>query len=137
VADAADALDAASHRFVDVGLDLFAAEWAAAAALAHQRAGSRVRARGAAERAVRLAATCGHPRTALLRALTELDRPALTPRERDVVGLAAAGDTNAGIAEQLGLSVRTVETHLQRAFTKLGVNRRSELPDALGLDRRT
>jgi hypothetical protein len=37
----------------------------------------------------------------------------------------------------LGISIRTAETHLQRAFAKLGVNRRSELESTLvpGLDR--
>ena len=36
------------------------------------------------------------------------------------------------IAERLYLSVRTVDNHLQRSYTKLGVSGRSELSDALG-----
>jgi len=47
--------------------------------------------------------------------------PALSPRELDVLRLAAAGLDNAGIAEQLVLSVRTVERHLHNAYAKLGV----------------
>ena len=41
--------------------------------------------------------------------------------------LAAGGLTSAVIAEQLVLSIRTVENHLQRAYDKLGVASRSEL----------
>lgn len=52
---------------------------------------------------------------------------ALTSREREVVALAARGLPDRGVAEALGISVRTAQTHLSRAFTKLGVHRRSEL----------
>jgi len=52
---------------------------------------------------------------------------ALTPREREVVALAAAGGTNAAIAGALGLSVRTVEGHVHRAMAKLSVTSRAEL----------
>ena len=51
----------------------------------------------------------------------------LTTREREIAELAARGHTSAAIAEQLGLSVRTVDNHLGRAFTKLGVSGRAEL----------
>ncbi|GAA4753589.1 LuxR family transcriptional regulator [Amnibacterium soli] len=51
----------------------------------------------------------------------------LTSREREVVALAARGLPDRGVAEALGISVRTAQTHLARAFTKLGVHRRSEL----------
>lgn len=58
----------------------------------------------------------------------------LTPSERRCARLAQRGLTNAAIAETLGLSVRTVENHLSRSFTKLGVASRVELallPEAL------
>jgi DNA-binding NarL/FixJ family response regulator len=55
----------------------------------------------------------------------------LTSREREVVSLAAKGLPDRGVAEQLGISVRTAQTHLARAFTKLGVHRRSELAGVL------
>ncbi|MET0144352.1 MAG: alpha/beta fold hydrolase [Ilumatobacteraceae bacterium] len=45
----------------------------------------------------------------------------LSPREVDVLRLAATGMDNEGIAAELVLSVRTVERHLQNAYTKLGV----------------
>jgi DNA-binding NarL/FixJ family response regulator len=52
---------------------------------------------------------------------------ALTPGERRCVRLAQRGLSNAAIAEALGLSVRTVENNLSRAFGKLGVRSRVEL----------
>ena len=51
----------------------------------------------------------------------------LTAREAQVVELAASGLSNRAIADQLVLSLRTVENHLHRAFTKLGVSSRAEL----------
>jgi DNA-binding CsgD family transcriptional regulator len=56
---------------------------------------------------------------------------ALTKREREIVGLAAAGASSNAIASRLFLSVRTVNNHLQRAYIKLGVTSRSELRVAL------
>jgi two-component system response regulator NreC len=51
----------------------------------------------------------------------------LTDRERDVLRRIALGHTNAEIAEQLFLSVRTVETHRAHIQQKLGRSRRAEL----------
>jgi len=45
--------------------------------------------------------------------------------------LAAGGSTSREIADSLFLSVRTVDNHLQRVYTKLGVTGRNELADAL------
>jgi len=45
----------------------------------------------------------------------------LTARERDVLALVAVGRDNAVVAEQLSLSVRTVERHLQTIYRKLGL----------------
>jgi DNA-binding CsgD family transcriptional regulator len=55
----------------------------------------------------------------------------LTPRQRQVCELAASGTTNRAIAQQLFLSVKTVETHLAAAYEKLGVETRDALVDAL------
>ena len=46
---------------------------------------------------------------------------ALTPREREVLGLMAEGKTNAGIARQLWLTEKTVETHVSSILGKLGL----------------
>lgn len=51
----------------------------------------------------------------------------LTPRETDVLRLIASGYTNRQIAEELQLSVRTVETHRANIMGKLGLRTRAEL----------
>jgi DNA-binding NarL/FixJ family response regulator len=51
---------------------------------------------------------------------------ALSPREREVLRLAAAGSTNKEIAEELGLGRETVKTLLSRTFAKLGARNRTE-----------
>jgi two-component system response regulator NreC len=58
------------------------------------------------------------------------DEPAeseLTKREREVLGLIALGHTNNEVAEKLGLSVRTVESHRVHVQQKLGFRSRAEL----------
>jgi len=45
----------------------------------------------------------------------------LTPREREVLSLMAEGRTNAGIARQLWLTEKTVETHVRTILMKLGL----------------
>jgi DNA-binding CsgD family transcriptional regulator len=52
---------------------------------------------------------------------------ALTPRQRQICELAAAGKGNRAIAAELFLSIKTVETHLATAYGKLGVRTRSQL----------
>jgi DNA-binding CsgD family transcriptional regulator len=55
----------------------------------------------------------------------------LTPQELQIVRLAAQGLSNRDIAAQLFLSPRTVGYHLYKAYPKLGVAARSELPDLI------
>lgn len=50
----------------------------------------------------------------------------LTPRELEVLQLAAKGFRNRAIADQLNISSRTVETHFNSIFNKLGVSSRVE-----------
>jgi DNA-binding CsgD family transcriptional regulator/tetratricopeptide (TPR) repeat protein len=54
----------------------------------------------------------------------------LTARQLEVLGLVAAGLTNAEIADRLVLSVRTVDHHVSAVLTKLGVTSRLEAADA-------
>ncbi|MGZ5337948.1 MAG: helix-turn-helix domain-containing protein [Solirubrobacterales bacterium] len=56
----------------------------------------------------------------------------LTRRESQIAKLAAKGVPNGKIAKRLGLSVRTVESHLYRVYGKLGVSTRDKLPPLLG-----
>jgi len=43
----------------------------------------------------------------------------LTPRELEVLGLMAEGRSNASIADELAMGLKTLETHINRVFTKL------------------
>ncbi len=48
----------------------------------------------------------------------------LSPRECDILGLLASGQSNKEMARTLAISPNTVNTHLARVYSKLGVERR-------------
>ncbi|TYK44129.1 helix-turn-helix transcriptional regulator [Actinomadura decatromicini] len=80
-----------------------------------------------AERARReLAATGQRIRKPTLRPVT-----GLTPQEAHIARLARDGRTNPEIGAELFISARTVEWHLSKIFTKLGISSRKALRDAL------
>jgi DNA-binding NarL/FixJ family response regulator len=55
-----------------------------------------------------------------------VERPPLTPREKQVLALVVMGYTNQEIADQLVVAESTVKSHLFSAFRRLGVRTRSE-----------
>jgi DNA-binding NarL/FixJ family response regulator len=88
---------------------------------------SRIGADGFAERARRELLATGE--TVRKRTVETLDD--LTPQEEQIARLAAGGQTNPEIGAQLFLSARTVEWHLRKVFSKLGIGSRKELRGAL------
>jgi len=128
-------LAAAAGDFAALGAMLLAAEAAAGAAEAFSRDGDRRAATAALRRSTELAAACeGAVTPGLFRAAAVHAGAAspLSSREREIAMLAAAGIASKDIAERLYLSVRTVNNHLQHAYTKLGVSSRADLAQALG-----
>jgi DNA-binding NarL/FixJ family response regulator len=63
----------------------------------------------------------------LLKAEKETAAYKLTKREREVLALVAAGETDQDIAEQLFIATTTVHSHLERIRDKTGARRRAEL----------
>lgn len=119
----------AGERFEGMGMALFAAEALAGAGRAYRRAGQPRAAAAMQDRATALAAGCEGARTPGLITATAVEP--LTRREQEVALLAARGLTSKQIAERLHLSVRTVDSHLQNSYSKLGVTGRDQLQDAL------
>jgi DNA-binding CsgD family transcriptional regulator/tetratricopeptide (TPR) repeat protein len=123
-------LAAVADDFEALGAMLLAAEAASAAAEAFSRAGDRRAATAAQRRSSTLAAAC---QSAATPGLAQAAVPVpLSGREREIVMLAATGMASKDIADRLFLSVRTVNNHLQHAYTKLGVSSRASLAHALG-----
>jgi DNA-binding CsgD family transcriptional regulator len=126
-------LDDVSMRFEAIGATLLAAESAADAGVAWRRWGDPRRASQCDQRANALAASCDGPVSPALQLVR--GRSQLTRAQRETALLAASGRSSKEIASQLGISVRTVENHLQHSYEKLGVSRRWQL--AAGLQNAT
>lgn len=127
----ADQLSEVARSFEAMGANLLAAEAAADAAVELRKSSDYRRFTAAERYAQLLAERC---EGAITPALSRISSPAtLTRAERDAALLAAAGRSNKEIADELHLSVRTVEGRLQRAYARLGVGNRRELADALDM----
>ena len=125
----ADELRSVGEAFEATGCLMYAAEAFAAAAVAARRAGAQRAANADEQRADALARQC---RGAATPGLTTVESVVpLTAREREIAVLVADGLTTKQVAERLYLSARTVSNHLQNAYTKLGISKRTELADAL------
>lgn len=61
----------------------------------------------------------------------EVDRPTLSGREKQVLGMVVMGLSNKAIASELFLAESTVKCHLSSAFSKLGVRSRNEAADLI------
>jgi DNA-binding CsgD family transcriptional regulator len=124
------ALDAVSAEFERMGASLLAAESAADAAAAWVRRGEKRAAAASERRSMVAGASCSGAQTPALESAKS--RAWLTASERDAAHRAAAGKSNKEIADELVISVRTVENRLQSVYSKLGVSGRHELGQALG-----
>ena len=108
-----------------------------------RRANRRTDAREPLARGRQLAHACGAEAFAALahaelvatgarpRRIARIGVDALTPSERRVADLAAAGQSNAEIAQALFVTTRAIESHLSSTYRKLGIESRSQLGAAL------
>jgi ATP/maltotriose-dependent transcriptional regulator MalT len=129
--DNAQGLDEVAEAFADIGFDLLAADAAADAAVAWTRQGHTRNAAAATRLSGALADKCQGASTPSLRSVTARGR--LTPAEHETAILAAAGHSNKDIADELVLSVRSIENRLQRVYEKLGITTRGALAHALSV----
>jgi DNA-binding CsgD family transcriptional regulator len=124
-----EALQQVARDFEDMGTLLYATEAHAESAVLLQKAGRARAATAAEQNAARLLDRCEGANTPPLRTVTA--RARLTPTELDVALKAVAGKSNKEIANDMYLSLRTVESHLHSAYAKLGIRGRRELAEAL------
>ncbi|OBF57487.1 LuxR family transcriptional regulator, partial [Mycobacterium sp. 852002-53434_SCH5985345] len=127
----AGSVDAAARRFADLGALALAADASAQAAGEYARRGERGKKFESLLQTGAMAGRCGLHSPAVRAAA----RPLLfSTRERQIAMLVVTGLSNRQIADQLVVSVRTVEGHLYRLFAKLGITHRDQLINLLSGD---
>ncbi|MEU4172126.1 LuxR C-terminal-related transcriptional regulator [Streptomyces sp. NPDC026665] len=129
--DAAE-LERVGGQFETCGAYLLAAESHADASRIHTRHGNKRAAARTMRSSSRMLEHCPEVRTPV--SMTVGDAIQLTDRERQIALLAAQNMSSAEIAERLVLSVRTVDNHLQKIFSKLGIKSRRDIRKSLRLD---
>ncbi len=129
VARDAPALAVAAETFESLGCFGYAAAAASAAAALYSGEGRRGHAARLGERVHALASKTDDDAIVDVETLGAISL--LTPREREVATMAALGRSDKEIASALGVSFRTVETHLHRAYAKLGVASRYGLAEIM------
>ena len=125
-----EGLLAASAAYRGIGDRVAAADAAAQASVAFDEGQNHRRGLYAAALAGELADDCGGLHTPALRTPAGLK---LSGRQRDVIELVVAGLSNRQIADQLVMSVRTVEGHVYRACQRVGAQSREELASIIRL----
>lgn len=123
-----DLLSSTSESFATMGALASAADAAAQASCEYARSGQRGKQLETSTRAQWLAGQGDVHTPAVVAATQPLP---ITGREREIAMLVAAGLPNRQIAERLSVSVRTVDGHLYRMFSKLGIERRDQLVSLL------
>jgi DNA-binding CsgD family transcriptional regulator/DNA polymerase III delta prime subunit len=127
-------LDDAADQFDQIGATALAADASAHAAREHARSGTRISELESATRAHWFASRCG----VVTPAVASVEDPLpITDREREIANLVGAGMTNREIADRLGVSVRTIDGHLYRIFTKLRIEDRDQLARLIRIRRAT
>lgn len=122
-----DRLDGVAEQFEAAGAMLLAAEASAQASSLHERSGDRRRAGRSALRFDVLIARCPEATTPAM----ALRSSPLTRREVEVALLAARGLSSRQVADELVISVRTVDNHLASIYTKLDIHSRRDLAAVL------
>jgi DNA-binding SARP family transcriptional activator/DNA-binding CsgD family transcriptional regulator len=124
------ALDAVSRGYAAIGANLLAAGAAVLAVRTFSRAGGRAPTALAIARATILRERCAGFHTPVLDAGAAASP--LTERELRIAEMVERGLTNREIGATLGISARTVETHLRHVYDKLDVGDRDRLAEGLG-----
>ena len=121
-------LAAVADRFEQLGVLLYAAEAAYASARAYREIGD---ATAGVRLSIRAADVHGRCENAVIP--WALGQPAarLTPRQQRVALLAAAGHSDSTIGSELGVTIRTVQTHLTQVYAKLHIASRRDIAAAL------
>lgn len=123
------AIEQSARTFERLGYKLVAADLCTLAARQHAARHDENAVRRCATRNARLLRSCEGAWS--IPWLSGFEQPALSAAEQAIASLTTGGSTNREIAEQRGVSIRTVENHLGRIYKKLGVTNRSELADVL------